>query len=152
MNALISCTKCARDLPPEAFHVRNASPNGRTTRCIECVNADRRARMQASPELRALRAQRNREYWQRNPEKLRERNIYVAYGITVEEYDAIMANPCAICGAKSQHLDHNHETKEIRGPLCSGCNLALGHLKDDPWRAEQAAIYLRKWSAGGDSN
>ena len=45
---------------------------------------------------------------------------------------------CPICGVdlstlsqKHVHLDHNHETLEIRGMLCLQCNVAIGFLKVD---------------------
>src|SRR5208337_2103358 len=41
------------------------------------------------------------------------------------------------------HTDHDHNTGKVRGELCSGCNRALGYLKDDKFRAEGLAQYLR---------
>jgi len=44
---------------------------------------------------------------------------------------------CLCCGATESHMghrlavDHCHETGEIRGLLCKGCNVALGHLKEN---------------------
>ncbi len=43
-------------------------------------------------------------------------------------------------------LDHNHTTGEVRGILCQWCNTAIGHLDDDPERAEASARYLRRFS------
>lgn len=40
-------------------------------------------------------------------------------------------------------IDHDHETKRVRGLLCSKCNAALGLLRDDPEVVESAARYLR---------
>jgi len=55
---------------------------------------------------------------------------------------------CAGCGqyykeGRGLKLDHNHKTGEIRGMLCNICNLVLGLLKDNPWRLEKMARYLR---------
>ncbi len=50
---------------------------------------------------------------------------------------------CAICGADGPtHLDHDHQTGEYRGVLCLGCNVGLGHFRDDPKRLGEAIRYL----------
>ena len=52
-----------------------------------------------------------------------------------------------ICGNKPQkplYVDHCHETKKIRGLLCHQCNVALGHMNDDPQRLEKAISYLKE--------
>ena len=54
---------------------------------------------------------------------------------------------CKICGNKPQkplYVDHCHETKRIRGLLCHQCNVALGHMNDDPQRLEKAISYLKE--------
>ncbi len=40
--------------------------------------------------------------------------------------------------------DHCHKTGDSRGLLCWSCNVALGHLLDDPARARGLATYLTK--------
>jgi len=34
------------------------------------------------------------------------------------------------------HIDHNHNTGEIRGLLCHGCNVALGMIQENPRRLQ----------------
>ena len=55
--------------------------------------------------------------------------IEKTYGLTSEQYDALLERQggrCAICRArpKSKRLavDHDHQTEEVRGLLCSRCN------------------------------
>jgi hypothetical protein len=76
------------------------------------------------------------------------------YGMTVEQYDAMtfaQGGLCAICkklptvrSKKSLRLDvdHNHETGEIRGLLCSTCNTALHKIEHDEKWAAAAKAYL----------
>lgn len=57
---------------------------------------------------------------------------------------------CGICrtdkpGGKGDfHVDHCHATGTIRGLLCHGCNVSLGHFKDDPALLRAAAEYLER--------
>lgn len=39
-------------------------------------------------------------------------------------------------------VDHNHETGQIRGLLCSNCNRAIGLLRDDAGLMRKAADYV----------
>jgi hypothetical protein len=77
-----------------------------------------------------------------------------AYGITREQFDRLrlsQTGKCAICkrdfsSGKDQHVDHDHQSGRVRGLLCSGCNTALGLMKDSPERLRAAADYLeRPW-------
>ncbi len=57
------------------------------------------------------------------------------YGITQTEYEAMhvaQGGRCAICRTLNEeevlHVDHDHESGEVRGLLCRACNLGIGHL------------------------
>lgn len=56
-------------------------------------------------------------------------------------------NLCAICGCHltSPHLDHNHDTDQLRGALCRQCNAGLGNFREVPELLQSASDYLRKW-------
>lgn len=87
-----------------------------------------------------IRAQQ-REYYHANKDKMREFRLKKAFGISLAEYDAMLAKQdfrCAICGTDEPMtesgvfcVDHNHETGAVRGLLCSHCNKGLGCAKDD---------------------
>jgi hypothetical protein len=115
-----------------------------------------------SHECKMCATKRSREWAQENPERadeLRRRATLRRIGATPEQYaDRVdsQGHVCAICGEPEsrQHqegkvcrlaLDHNHATGQIRGALCSSCNLALGKLNDDPVRLRAAADYLDHW-------
>jgi hypothetical protein len=80
----------------------------------------------------------------------RKYNLKHRYGITEDDYHKMVENQqhkCKICGNKPQkrlYVDHCHETKRIRGLLCHQCNVALGHMNDDPQRLEKAISYLKE--------
>lgn len=42
-------------------------------------------------------------------------------------------------------MDHDHETGETRGMLCSACNKMLGFARDDPEILRRALEYLHFW-------
>lgn len=73
------------------------------------------------------------------------------YGTTNDELATMLAsqqNRCAICrsrepgGSGDWHIDHDHVTGQVRGLLCSMCNLAIGLLKDDPKTIRAALGYV----------
>jgi hypothetical protein len=74
------------------------------------------------------------------------------YGITIEEYNALLKHQkrkCAICGkrhyekkGKRLHVDHCHKSKKVRGLLCSSCNNLLRCAKDDIKIMKKAEKYL----------
>ena len=71
------------------------------------------------------------------------------YGITHDEYDAMLAKQyggCAVCGkpeaGKRLAVDHDHRTGKVRGLLCENCNRALGMAQDSPTILRALADYL----------
>ena len=77
--------------------------------------------------------------------KARVSNLKKRYGITPEEYDAAMESSvvCEICGEGGKLVyDHNHDTGDFRGVLCSRCNAGLGQFYDSPAKLTQALQYL----------
>lgn len=90
--------------------------------------------------------------YQRSPETFFYRRIKGKYGLCREEYDRLLKSQggrCAICwelpNRRFKHLvvDHDHDTGEVRGLLCSRCNRAIGLLCDDPDLIQEAVGYLR---------
>ncbi|MFG2824663.1 endonuclease VII domain-containing protein [Kitasatospora sp. NPDC048365] len=90
--------------------------------------------------------------------KERKRWLRVLYGLTIEDFERMLAEQslkCAICAVEfdpEEHdrkpvVDHNHKTGAVRELLCHKCNLALGHFEDDVTRLRSAIDYLIKHSA-----
>lgn len=82
-------------------------------------------------------------------------NLEKTYGISVEDYDRLLAaqdGKCAICGRKPTGkkrlaVDHSHQTGAVRGLLCAGegrCNEGLlGSAHDDSRMLWNAYVYLK---------
>jgi hypothetical protein len=67
---------------------------------------------------------------------LRARTLQTNYGITVEQYDAMLGaqgGTCAICGGTNPNrplaVDHDHVSGLVRGLLCNGCNILIGYIE-----------------------
>ncbi len=83
----------------------------------------------------------------------RDNQLRRQFGITLETYLEMLNSQggcCAICSrppnGKSLAVDHCHKTGLIRGLLCNGCNVGIGHLQDDPEVLARALAYLKRHS------
>lgn len=104
-----------------------------------------RAQRARNPEKHRKKA---REWAQRNREARRATDIRVRFGLELDEYRAILAQGCTICGSHYRMcLDHNHANGKVRDALCGPCNSTLGFMKDDPERLRAAAAYLEEHRA-----
>ncbi|WP_086847018.1 endonuclease VII domain-containing protein [Amycolatopsis kentuckyensis] len=82
-----------------------------------------------------------------------DRRVQMVYGLGEGDYERLLAaqgGVCAGCGPESGRngrskrlaVDHNHETGEVRGLLCSEDNRLLGRLRDNPAPLLRLAAYL----------
>ena len=56
-------------------------------------------------------------------------------------------SPCPIClRSNDLVLDHDHETSEFRGYICSRCNTALGFFEDNYTFITRAVEYLKRYN------
>ena len=104
----------------------------------------------------------NEKYYHVNGGKLKHRSYILnqKFGISLDEYNELLklqGGVCAICeqecaSGKELAVDHNHNTGEIRGLLCTRCNSAIGNLKEDPKIIMNAYDYLHRttWNKGLD--
>ncbi len=78
------------------------------------------------------------------------------YGLTLADYDALLEDQggvCAICGTeesghgRTEHflVDHDHDTDEVRGLLCQGCNTGLGGFRENIDSLKSAIDYLERF-------
>ncbi len=161
------CTKCGLERPLTEFYRAAGTRDGLRGDCKACFQARAKARYPLVREQRIAAAQKWRD---ENPERYRENqrrmrsspegkerqragHLKRKYGITIEQYDQMLAEQgggCAICGREprpdiSLHLDHDHESGNLRGILCFRCNNALGDLDDDVALLRAAVRYLESY-------
>jgi hypothetical protein len=158
------CTKCHESKPLSDFYEMVGMRDGHRNECKACNLADKARRYRANPEKDKERVRR----WQQaNPEKYAEQrrraresgrkaatdrrsHLKRKYGITPEDYDRMLEAQGGVCGICERlpredisfHVDHDHETGEIRGLLCFRCNNALGDFEDDIDRMRKALRYV----------
>lgn len=78
------------------------------------------------------------------------------YGIDADIYYAMLESQdykCAVCGIEGNNsinktkmfIDHCHDSGNVRGLLCSKCNIGLGNFNDDTQTLKNAIAYLTKF-------
>ncbi len=92
------------------------------------------------------------EYNHRHRPKRKDQALQRHYGIGLEEYNQLFEEQnggCAICGTtepggkwKNFHVDHDHETRKVRGLVCSNCNTSMGLVKEDIHTLKSMIQYL----------
>jgi hypothetical protein len=97
--------------------------------------------------------------------QLRAGHVRRTYGLSLERYDELLEAQSGRCANKACGridpggygaffcVDHDHNCCEetsscgdcVRGLLCWNCNIALGHLRDDPEVIRGLADYLESF-------
>jgi len=145
------CRKCNVVKDADEFHKNNHHKDGLTSYCKKCCRE--RGRQYAKTKKGKESANKAAKKWQRGKGReasrkyqrsLKRKNCVLRwkFGMTLEQYDEMFKQQngvCAICGmadvtGRRLAVDHNHETKKIRGLLCTGCNTRLGILEHKIWR------------------
>jgi hypothetical protein len=111
------CSRCKIEKEIDQFRKRRSAPDGRQYLCNECHRDDTRNRK---------------------------------YGITSASYDAMLEQQgggCAVCHeacitGRRLAVDHEHASGQVRGLLCSRCNVAVGFLQESRVLARNVADYL----------
>lgn len=88
-------------------------------------------------------------------EKQQERRLWNSFGVLRETFEQIFDKQGRVCGccksADPKHgwrLDLDAET-QVRGILCSDCNLGIEKLGDDVLGLQRAVLYLQHHAARG---
>lgn len=113
------CTKCKKRKSLFEFHKCAKAKDGYNWECKIC-KAERMKIRTAKPGMKKYRVE-----------------LYLSkrYGITLDDYNKMFSEQngcCAMCGKhqseckQSLHVDHDHQTGEVRGLLCFSCNGKLG--------------------------
>lgn len=140
------CFTCQIKFTKQAPQGRKTSSDGNHY-CSKC-NAKRQ---NAAHVAKHGPTHKNPRYADQRPNE-QANHLKSKYGMTLADYEELLARQngkCAICGAHEtdQHrkrfdVDHEHETRKIRGLLCGCCNRGLGQFKDNPQFLLRAYLYF----------
>lgn len=145
----VECTSCNLWKPLDQYPKNKNSALGIYSYCSECSNErgrenHKKYRAKGAPD------------WENKRRKYRNAYYLRTYGITADEFDFKLSEQegcCEICKTslcvdedpKKAHLDHNHDTGQIRGVLCVRCNKGIGFFLENEDYLGEAAKYLRKY-------
>jgi len=133
------CKKCGEVKPIDEFYRAAGMKDGHRSECKTCHKSRQRQwyqanRVHAIAEVKRWQQQNKewlheyrRAYRQRRKAEDRDAHLRRSFGITQVDYEELLARQgggCGICGRKpgkvSLHVDHDHETGEIRVCSASG--------------------------------
>lgn len=135
------CTICQKRLPIEKFGKRVPNKDGYDSWCIKCD--------------REYRKKYQTRYYKENRRSELSRALVRYYGITMDDKERMLIEQdykCSICGkelelfGRDTHVDHSHDTGEIRSILCNSCNSMIGHAKEDRNILLKAVEYLDRFT------
>ncbi|SRR6266478_3293906 len=137
------CSKCGIDKARCDYYVKKFRNKNGTYRiylnshCKECHNVLQE--VWNAKNIDRIRATHRRAHRRKS------------FGVQSHEYVEMYQKQnfvCAICGSEDigrrLDIDHDHETGQVRGLLCSNCNIGLGKFKDNPELLRKAIVYLQQ--------
>lgn len=142
------CSACGLEKIADEFYRR--SSGYLRGKCKACSYTETDARRKANPEKHAARMRR----WRReNHRAWLDASLRNRFGIGIEDYERMWAEQdgrCAVCQCelepgRNTHVDHDHETKVVRGLLCGLCNRMLGQGRERSAVLRAGAAYLERW-------
>jgi hypothetical protein len=135
------CVKCNKTKPETDYYKASHDPSKRRSTCKACWTS-------LYGGFRPIWYEKNKEGHCRDYAFRRK------YGITLDEYEAMLARQkglCAICQQPPSGkvrvrlcVDHNHTTDMARELLCTSCNTWVGMLETKPEVVEAAKKYLER--------
>lgn len=156
-EGLKTCQRCKTVKPVTDFNNERKRFDGLSRRCRTCdselTNAWRSGNLDKAAVLQ-------KEWRHKNRDRSADYSLKQHYGIPLGTYDLMFkaqGGRCAICGTDNPsdrerqdgvtfrfHVDHCHDTNEVRGLLCHHCNVGIGNLRHDREILEKAIAYVSR--------
>lgn len=165
------CARCKETLSAERFYKSKRTKTGLTSYCKVCDKTYKRTkgkRYVVSVSENTCRScnttKKAEDFWKDSSRKTglsnacisceRSRMYVEKFGITLEEYEIMLAKQEGKCCICKQHessfqerlaVDHCHTTGKVRGLLCALCNKGLGMFSDNQKIMHRAIEYLNAY-------
>ena len=124
------CPRCGEVKPLTDWSRNRSQRSGYGTYCKPCHNE-------------VVRNNRIKHYGSTRSFHLNRR--YGVDSVTIEWLLLRQGYVCAICGSPDpSHVDHDHQSKNVRGILCFNCDRGLGKFDDSVSLMRKAIEYLTK--------
>jgi hypothetical protein len=163
----LECQHAVGNAPTQAARLaaRGGEPWQPESNECEWCGADLSEVKRVSPHLRLRFCSKVcwKQWFTSRPEYQAERRDYqcrAVYNMRKGQYAEMLAAQGGVCANPgcsnpATDVDHDHSCCDgqrscgtcVRALLCSGCNNALGRLRDDVTRVEGLAAYLRGWQS-----
>lgn len=129
-----TCSKCKLALSFDNFHKDTTRKDNLYIQCKQCRKSRGKAYYSANKELCLAKV---KQWRANNIGKCKEYKLLARYGLKIEDYNKMLESQnyaCKICKTtdltyQALAVDHDHTTGQIRGLLCTICNLMLGHIE-----------------------
>lgn len=152
------CIECNTNKELTEFYKAANSKDGHRSSCKECKDKKTLVWRAANPKAYNALAVKWRD---NNPDKQHANEIKRRYGLSLEDYNALLVKQnmcCALCDVQHDtskkrgrlYVDHDHETGKVRALLCHNHNVMLGHAEDSIETLEKAIKYLKQHADKGN--
>lgn len=138
-----------------AYETRRDTPTKQCRRCLKtfpknrdffCFTKRENGHDTCSAYCRLCHSEISKENKIKNWGTGRNRHLIARYNITEQQFLEMVAaqgDVCPICRIRRPvAVDHDHQTGEIRGILCNGCNTSIGVFREDADIFSRAMDYL----------
>lgn len=152
------CTKCGKSRILSKFNKHKKTKDNLKCECKDCQRIY--SQLYYINNKDKIKEQQ-RAWAKKNFKKVQKgkkiTKLRMLYKISLNYYNKLLKNQnyvCAICGKKERRkihnkitnlsVDHNHQTKKVRGLLCNRCNNGLIRFYDNVILLKKAIKYLKR--------
>jgi hypothetical protein len=151
------CLKCLRLLPITEYHKDKSRASGLREKCKDCrckyEKIVKKKCVACGDDFEVSGLSKGQKYCGKVCQR-----VHIRYGIDEYKLEDLLIRSnykCSICGEDEVNIDkrtgkiyelsidHNHNTGEVRGVLCTNCNAGLGHFKDNIDSLKKAISYIK---------
>ena len=147
------CPACKETKPRVEFNKSSFTLHGLSVYCKPCSVTRHETWRKNNLKKAAADSKKWREA---NPRSSKDHSLRARYGVPLGWYEETLQaqeGKCACCrsnkpgGRGDFHVDHCHNTNDVRGLLCHSCNIGIGNFDHDINRLKLAIEYLTRTSS-----